>query len=83
MNKPPPLRLLSVVIPAQDEEGCIASTVSHLQVQLSLHGVEHEIVVVVDGRTDRTWSILEELRKKIQQLSPADSLILLASGSSF
>ena len=33
--KTAPLRLLSVVIPARDEEGCIASTVEHLYVELA------------------------------------------------
>jgi dolichol-phosphate mannosyltransferase len=27
-----------VVIPARDEEGCIASTVEHLQLELALRG---------------------------------------------
>jgi len=31
-----PLKLLSVVIPARDEEGCIAATVEHLHVELRL-----------------------------------------------
>jgi len=31
-----PLRLLSVVIPARDEEGCIAATVDHLHLELCL-----------------------------------------------
>ncbi len=54
------LRLLSVVIPARDEEGCIASTIEHLHLELDLRGVPHEIVVVDDGSTDRTWQILQE-----------------------
>ena len=33
-----PLTLLSVVIPARDEEGCIAATVEHLHLELRLHG---------------------------------------------
>ena len=61
MNEPPPLKLLSVVIPARDEEGCIASTVEHLHLELKLCGVPHEIVVVDDGSNDRTWAILQEL----------------------
>jgi dolichol-phosphate mannosyltransferase len=73
MNEAPPLQLLSVVIPARDEEGCIASTVTHLQVELSLHNVPHEIVVVDDGSTDRTWPLLEELREKIPELSPVQN----------
>ena len=43
-----PLTLLSVVIPARDEEGCIASTIEHLHLELSLHAVPHVIVVVDD-----------------------------------
>jgi dolichol-phosphate mannosyltransferase len=43
------LELLSVVIPARDEEGCIASTVEHLHLELHLHDVPHEIIVVDDG----------------------------------
>ena len=31
-----PLQLLSVVIPARNEEGCIASTVEHLYMELRL-----------------------------------------------
>jgi hypothetical protein len=44
-----PLRLLSVIIPVRDEEGCIASTVEHLHLELWLRGVPHEIIVVDDG----------------------------------
>ena len=43
------LRRLSVVVPARDEEGCIASTVEHLHVELRLRDVPHKIVVVDDG----------------------------------
>lgn len=64
------LQLLSVVIPARDEEGCIASTVEHLHLELELRGVAHEIVVVDDGSTDRTWDILEAERAKFPQLKP-------------
>ena len=60
-----PLTLLSVVIPARDEEGCIASTVEHLHVELRLQNVPHEIVVVDDGSMDTTWKILSELKAKV------------------
>ena len=64
------LKLLSIVIPCRDEEGCIASTVEHLFVELQLHGVPHEIVTVDDGSTDRTWEILQSLLSRIPTLRP-------------
>jgi dolichol-phosphate mannosyltransferase len=64
-----PLRLLSVVIPARDEEACIASTVEHLYVELRLHGVPHEIVVVDDGSTDTTWETILKLQHRVPTLN--------------
>lgn len=64
------LNLLSVVIPAQNEEGCIESTVEHLHVELSLKSIPHEIIVVDDGSNDRTWEILERMKFKIPELMP-------------
>jgi dolichol-phosphate mannosyltransferase len=69
----PPLTKLSVVIPARDEEECIASTVEHLHLELELHGVPHEIVVVDDGSTDSTWRILQELGRRMPELTPAQN----------
>jgi len=66
----PPLNRLSVVIPAKDEEGCIASTVEHLHLELDLHGVPHEIVVVDDGSSDNTWQILQQLQARDDALRP-------------
>lgn len=65
-----PLKLLSIIIPARDEEGCIASTVQHLNLELSLNHVPHEIVVVDDGSTDTTWEILQALAAKLPELRP-------------
>jgi dolichol-phosphate mannosyltransferase len=64
------LRLLTVVIPARDEGGCIASTVRHLQLELQLQGVPHEIVVVDDHSTDGTWETLGRVAAEIPEVRP-------------
>lgn len=66
----PRLALLSVIIPARDEEGCIASTVEHLHVELKLRGVPHEIIVVDDGSSDKTWEILQAVQQHLPELHP-------------
>lgn len=72
-TKPQPLKLLSIVIPARDEEGCIESTVRHLHLELELNRVPHQIVVVDDGSTDGMWAILEKLREEIAELAPVQN----------
>jgi dolichol-phosphate mannosyltransferase len=73
MRSAPPLSLLSVVIPARDEQECIASTIEHLLVELRLRDVPHEIIVVDDGSSDKTWEILGELRSKLPELRPVQN----------
>lgn len=65
-----PLKLLSIIIPARDEEGCIGATVEHLHLELQLNAIPHEIVVVDDGSSDRTWEIVQQLKTKIPELRP-------------
>jgi len=59
-----------VVIPARNEEGCVAATVEHLHLELRLHSIPHEIVVVDDGSTDGTPAILQDLKTRIPELTP-------------
>ena len=67
-DTPTPLRCLSVVIPARDEEGCIAATVRGLYKELSLRCIPNEIVVVDDGSVDHTWEVLQNEQKSIPTL---------------
>src|SRR6267154_4034092 len=67
-TSPRPLSLLSVVIPACNEEGCICSTVEHLHVELRLHIIPHEIIVVDDGSKDRTWELVSGLKPKLPEV---------------
>jgi dolichol-phosphate mannosyltransferase len=78
MKSPPaspgdPLRLLSVVIPALNEEGCIAATVEHLHLELRLQQIPHEIVVVDDGSTDSTWKMLQDISDRIPECKPVQN----------
>jgi dolichol-phosphate mannosyltransferase len=67
------LRLLSIVIPARNEEGCVASTLERLHAELRLHNVPHEIIVVDDGSTDKTWELLESAKGHIPSLRPVQN----------
>ena len=68
-----PLRLLSVVIPARDEEGCVCSMVEQLHQELQRNNIPHEIVVVDDGSSDRTWPLLQNLGQQVPELKPVQN----------
>jgi glycosyltransferase involved in cell wall biosynthesis len=53
-------RFVSLVMPAYNEEQALAATVREAQQQLP---GEHEIIIVDDGSSDRTWEIATTLAK--------------------
>ena len=56
------------------------STVRHLNLELELHEVPHEIVVVDDGSVDHTWELLRELQKAMPELTIVQNLGLHGFG---
>src|SRR5512137_1295306 len=51
--------MLSVIIPALNEETTIASTIQSLRESMQQRGIEHEIIVIDDGSTDRTGELAQ------------------------
>ena len=60
--------MLSVIIPAYNEEKCVAETVRSFNKTLEKNKIDHEILVVNDHSTDRTVQVLENLKKEIKEL---------------
>ncbi len=65
--------LLSVVIPAQNEQGRIERTVRDLVAALDAAGIPHEILVVNDNSRDRTREILLRLSEELPTLRFLDN----------
>jgi len=59
---------ISVVIPAYNEEECIADCVNEVRAVLNQLGEPYEVIVVDDGSTDRTFEILRALKPNYPQL---------------
>lgn len=68
------LTLLSIIIPARNEEACIASTIKHLSLELRLNRIPHEIVVVDDGSSDGTWEKLKSLNDEIPEVAATQNV---------
>ena len=58
---------LSVIVPAYNEAGRIGPTLRRLNDYLAGSSFSYEIVVVLDGPTDNTREILQEIPEKISQ----------------
>ena len=51
--------LLSVILPAYNEEDCILGTIDDVEKALTSAGIPHEIIVVDDGSRDRTAELAQ------------------------
>ncbi len=70
----PPLTLLSVIIPARDEEESLPITIGSIVDTFTRENIPHEIVVVDDGSRDGTWGVLEALKAQYPTLAPVQNL---------
>lgn len=55
------IKVLSIVIPAHNEEGCIVPTIQSISQLLEVERIAYEILVVNDNSRDRTEEILQQL----------------------
>src|SRR5688572_358996 len=69
----PKLTLFSVIVPARNEEEALPPMVKSVHESFTKKGVPHEIIVVDDGSTDRTWEVLQELRSGVPVLRPVQN----------
>jgi dolichol-phosphate mannosyltransferase len=60
--------LLSVVIPARNEAGCIASTATSVAAALRAEHIPHEILIVDDGSSDGTAEIVRNLASSFSEI---------------
>ena len=60
--------VLSVLIPAHNEEGRIESTVRDIHNALAAAAIPHEILVVNDNSRDQTENVLKRLEREIPEL---------------
>jgi len=66
-------KILSIVIPAHNEEGSIGETVTVLHGVMVFYQIPHEIVVVNDHSSDATGNILEGMKASIPSLVVHDN----------
>jgi len=58
-------RLISIIVPAFNEESCIEELVRRLSIIFSQNsGYDFETIFIENGSTDRTWEILQSVHKQ-------------------
>ncbi len=65
-----PVRRLSVVLPAYNEEPNVERVVREVVAHLDGLGLDYELIVVDDGSADRTGELLDRLQAELPRLRP-------------
>jgi len=65
--------MLSIIIPAQNEEKCIEKTVRIFNKELLSENIEHEILVIEDHSQDKTKKILKRIEREVKELRYIDN----------
>lgn len=55
---------LSIVVPLFNEDESLPELVAWIERVVKEHGYSHEIIMIDDGSTDRSWEVIKELQKK-------------------
>ena len=58
------LRLISVVVPLLNEEESLPELHAWIKEVMDKHAYSYEVIFIDDGSTDRSWSVIEELKAK-------------------
>ncbi|NGM61516.1 glycosyltransferase family 2 protein [Sphingobacterium sp. SGG-5] len=60
---------ISVVIPLYNEEESLPELTSWIRRVMDQHNFTYEIILVDDGSNDRSWPVIQQLKKEQEQLS--------------
>jgi len=64
---------LSCIVPAHNEEDCIAETITQLYFTLKQADIKHEILVINDNSTDKTKEVLRGISDDVPSLKVVDN----------
>lgn len=55
---------ISIVVPLYNEEESLSELAAWINRVMTLHNLSHEVIMVDDGSSDRSWAVIQELRKQ-------------------
>ena len=54
---------ISIIVPLYNEEESLPELVEWIERVCTEHGYSHEVIMIDDGSTDRSWEVIEDLQK--------------------